>query len=337
MILPRNNMSDNYSDSKGASPTTTSMSEPADESEWVELKDSIVSYSNYHEGHVSAHSKIGRRKYQEDRFVVCPKILGKDTQQFYGVFDGTVGDYTADYVNSTFLLNFLRSKSYVNSTKVFGDIDPKTYVEAMKEAYIRTEMDLIEKSRVDDVCYSACTSATVFLHDDYITVGHLADSLVALGTVDEEGHIKGRNLTIEHKPDQRAELDRIVSMGGSLTYLHGGKPFLRGGDFHDRIMKGDRPMQLNYSRAFGAKDLKPYGLSSIPDISQFKRTEKDRYLVIGSDGIWDVMDAQKAVTMAHEAHLKGLNPAEYLTDSALQMRDMLGLIDNVTVIVVRLT
>lgn len=306
------------------------------ETEWVDLKNTIVSYSNYYRGHVSAHSKIGRRKYQEDRFVVCPKILGKDTQQFYGVFDGTVGDYTADYVHTTFVLNFLCSGSYISSTKVFGEVDPKTYVEAMKEAYIRTEYDLIERSRKDNVCYSASTSATVFLHDNYITVGHLADSLVALGSLDDNGYLKGRNLTIEHKPDQPAELERIVSMGGSLTYLHGGKPFLRGGDFTERLIRGDRPMQLNYSRAFGAKDLKPYGLSSIPDISQFKRTEKDRYLVIGSDGLWDVIDAQKAVIMAHDAYLKGLNPAEYLTDSALQMRDMLGLIDNVTVIVVQL-
>jgi protein phosphatase len=44
--------------------------------------------------------------------------------------------------------------------------------------------------------------------------------------------------------------------GGSLAWLHGGKPFLRGGDFTARQAQGDRPMQLNYSRAFGGKDLK---------------------------------------------------------------------------------
>ena len=49
------------------------------------------------------------------------------------------------------------------------------------------------------------------------------------------------------------ERRRIEKSGGSLAYLHGGKPFIRGGDFAERQLKGDRPMQLNYSRAFGGK------------------------------------------------------------------------------------
>lgn len=44
---------------------------------------------------------------------------------------------------------------------------------------------------------------------------------------------------------------RCLQNGGSLAYLHGGKPFIRGGDFTARQQLGDRPMQLNYSRAFG--------------------------------------------------------------------------------------
>lgn len=89
----------------------------------------------------------------------------------------------------------------------------------------------------------------------------------------------GEFLTHDHKPDQPAEHKRIVEVrtphlvrlvhaphvtcccchtqaGGILTYLHGGKPFLRGGDFVERQRKRERPMQLNYSRAFGGKDLK---------------------------------------------------------------------------------
>jgi hypothetical protein len=60
-------------------------------------------------------------------------------------------------------------------------------------------------------------------------------------------------LTTDHKPDMAEERRRIEKSGGSLAYLHGGKPFIRGGDFAERQLKGDRPMQLNYSRAFGGK------------------------------------------------------------------------------------
>ena len=45
-----------------------------------------------------------------------------------------------------------------------------------------------------------------------------------------------------------------------MEYLHNSfdKPFIRGGDFTARKARGDRAMQLQYSRAFGGKDLKPY-------------------------------------------------------------------------------
>ena len=46
----------------------------------------------------------------------------------------------------------------------------------------------------------------------------------------------------------------------------------RGGDFFRRQAAGEHPKQLNYSRAFGGKDLKMFGLSVEPDISHFEIT-----------------------------------------------------------------
>ena len=73
-----------------------------------------------------------------------------------------------------------------------------------------------------------------------------------------------------------AERHRIESSGGLLVYLHGSKPFLRGGDFAERQSRGERSMQLNYSRAFGGLFLKPFGLSATPDITQVELTAKDK-------------------------------------------------------------
>ncbi len=35
-------------------------------------------------------------------------------------------------------------------------------------------------------------------------------------------------------------------------------------------------LQLNYSRALGGKDLKPYGLSAVPDVCQMQLGPEDR-------------------------------------------------------------
>lgn len=309
--------------------------------EWVELKDTFVTYSNlnptdFKKARVAAHSKLGRRKYQEDRFVVCPRMLGHDDLQFYGVFDGTVGDFTSDYVHTTILLNCVRSLPFRTALKT-GDFTSKEsqalFADAIRETYRKTDDDLLAQSREKGINYSASTSVTALLTGDVLTIAHLADSKIVLGS-EKGGRMTGRDLTHDHKPDQPGELARIEAAGGSLTYLHGGKPFIRGGDFVARQARGDRPMQLNYSRAFGAKDLKCFGLSNIPDVTQLKVTEEDKMIILGSDGIWDVMDADTAVKRVWEVARSGGDPSRDLVDYALMLHDIKGSIDNVTALVV---
>ena len=42
-----------------------------------------------------------------------------------------------------------------------------------------------------------------------------------------------------------------------------------------------------------------------------------RVIIIGSDGLWDVIGADEAVTKALASHDKGQNPAQMLSDYAL--------------------
>lgn len=100
-----------------------------------------------------------------------------------------------------------------------------------------------------------------------------------------------------------------------------------------RQARGDRPMQLNYSRAFGGKDLKPYGLIAKPDVLVVQVSRADKLCIIASDGLWDVATAEIAVRRAWEAWRLGRDPALDLVDWALAQHDLRGSIDNVTVIV----
>ena len=170
------------------------------------------------------------------------------------------------------------------------------------QGFLRTDEALVTMCRERGIDYSACTAVTAVISGDLLSVAHLGDSKVVLGrdsnaaaaavaaaaalaaggkppsTAPPSGPvaITGKYLTTDHKPDMVEERRRIESCGGSLAYLHGGKPFIRGGDFSARQAAGDRPMQLNYSRAFGGKDLKRYGLSATPDILQIQLTKADR-------------------------------------------------------------
>lgn len=46
----------------------------------------------------------------QDRFVVCPSMLGSERLAFYGVFDGTVGDFASHYVMQHMLRNLLNER-----------------------------------------------------------------------------------------------------------------------------------------------------------------------------------------------------------------------------------
>jgi len=152
--------------------------------------------------------------------------------------------------------------------------------------------------------------------------------------ISPEEPLKATSLTVDHKPDQEAELKRIQSCGGSLTYLHGGKPFIRGGDFAMRQSIGDRPMQLNYSRAFGGKDLKPYGLIVEPDTRTLRIRPEHRILVLASDGVWDVLTPEDAVDTAVTAVADGRNPSRAVVELACETHEARRSADNVTAIVI---
>jgi protein phosphatase 2C family protein 2/3 len=138
--------------------------------------------------------------------------------------------------------------------------------------------------------YASSTGVCVMLWpNNNLSIAHVGDSRASLGRIVRQSTaangtvevLHGEWLTTDHKPDQPLELERIRGAGGSLVYLHGNKPFIRGGDFLHRQAMGQHPKQLNYSRAFGGKDLKQYGLSAHPSISHRKLIPfEDRYVYI---------------------------------------------------------
>lgn len=292
----------------------------------------------------SAYTHIGKRGNQEDRLVMAPSMLGGE-YSFFGVFDGTVKEHASEFVHKVMVDCVLTSKAFRTFHALSNDAkaDPKNnkfLKECMTEAYATADARLLQWCREVENHYSSSTSVTVLIHMPTLqmVVGHIGDSKIILGKVvatEEKGQTKhqlvGMSLTTDHKPDMVDERKRIEACGGSLTYLHGGKPFIRGGDFSQR----KHAMQLNYSRAFGGKDLKMYGLSSVPDVNLHQlKPGRDRMVIVGSDGIWDVMDAETAVSIAEQAQRQQVSPSEELGRLALRNHVASGSADNVTAITI---
>jgi protein phosphatase len=265
-----------------------------------------------------------------------------EAMSFFGIFDGTVGPDASEYlmqnitkhlVSTAQVADVLRAMEVSSGTDVTSEFMTGKVKDALRSTFMSVDQALIDHCAQRQLHYASSTGVTAFLWNNLLTVAHIGDSKACISKV-RDGEVLPEWLTIDHKPDMPLELERIEANGGSLAWLHGHKPYIRGGDFFPRQANNEHPKQLNYSRAFGGKDLKPFGLSAEPDINHFEITPDDKVLLLGSDGLWDVLPPKLACEIALNARREGRSASEDIVMRTIQEMPICGVRDNITVVVV---
>lgn len=133
----------------------------------------------------------------------------------------------------------------------------------------------------DEVGYDSGTTAIVaLLRGSQLTVANVGDSRCVLcrnGIALE--------MSMDHKPEDEQELNRIHKAGGKVTC-------------EGRVNGG-----LNLSRALGDHSYKLQSelsaheqqITAMPDVKQTQLTDADKFMVIACDGIWNVKGSQEVV------------------------------------------
>lgn len=132
----------------------------------------------------------------------------------------------------------------------------------------------------------------VYLCDEEIVSANLGDSRAILCR-----GVKSVPITEDHKPDALFERQRIEEIGGVVKW-HGffGPDRLPVPGMGAYRVNGN----LAVSRAWGDRLERPY-VSSDPDIEVLQRNhEGDRFMVLASDGLWDVMTSQEVVDFVRQ-------------------------------------
>ncbi|XP_048127648.1 probable protein phosphatase 2C 8 [Rhodamnia argentea] len=137
-------------------------------------------------------------------------------------------------------------------------------------------------------------------------------------------------LSDDHKPNRPDELKRVEDAGGRVINWNG-----------HRILG-----VLSTSRSIGDQYLKPFVIPE-PEINVSRRTDADEFLILASDGLWDVVSNELACQVVHRC-LVGRMRRRAREGSAIENRAaeaavMLGELamargskDNISVIVVEL-
>jgi Serine/threonine protein phosphatase len=218
----------------------------------------------------------------------------KDNVFIAVVFDGhgidgiKIVDFAKDYIKKYFMANTVAFKTAPTETIV----------------YIITEIDKIIRQPTSGIdCLVSGSTAIIAVITDVLHIGSVGDSraiLAMLGSSDPKYTPKKRfiepirplfplKLTVDQKPNIREELERIKKAGGKVQQLTN-EQNVKIGPYRVWKKTGTLP-GLAMSRSIGDTIGKEIGVISTPICNSFMFDKStDLFIVLASDGIWDVME-----------------------------------------------
>jgi len=163
--------------------------------------------------------------------------------------------------------------------------------EAVLSAVYQDLSSLISSSALDTRT-SGSTCLTVLITPTLLVCANVGDSRAVLGRC-LHGTWSVHQLSWDHRPDSLSETQRIVAAGGEVSVsklLHSGpaRVYLK-----NQLLPG-----LSVSRTFGDDYAAGSGVISEPDVTTVQLTARDKFLVLGSDGLWEVLSSMEAVRLA---------------------------------------
>ncbi|XP_020538045.1 probable protein phosphatase 2C 66 isoform X2 [Jatropha curcas] len=181
---------------------------------------------------------------------------------------------------------------------------------SLLKAFKLMDKELKMHPTIDCFC-SGSTSVTLIKQGQDLVIGNLGDSRAVLATRDEDNSLLAVQLTVDLKPDLPREAARIQQCKGRVFALKDEPEVAR-----VWLPNNDSP-GLAMARAFGDFCLKDFGLISIPDIYYRHLTKQDEFIILATDGVWDVLSNKEAVDIVASAPSRA-TAARALVDCAVR-------------------
>ncbi|WOG85618.1 hypothetical protein DCAR_0104809 [Daucus carota subsp. sativus] len=242
----------------------------------------------------SLHSQQGSKGINQDYGIIY-QGYGMEMGTFCGVFDGhganghTVSKLVRNRLPSL-LLNQRNDIVKYNSLSN-DDRNLENWKEACVSGFRVMDKEIKLMENLDCTC-SGTTAVTAMKQGEDLVVANLGDSRAVLGTIGKNG-IRAVQLTTDLKPCVPMEAERIRSCNGRVLAL-------KDESHVQRVWHGpaqDDSPGLAMSRAFGDFILKNHGVISIPHITYHRLTSSDQFVVLATDGVWDVLSNNEVVSV----------------------------------------
>lgn len=243
----------------------------------------------------------------EDTHFVSPNIGNERDFHVFGIFDGHRGAAAAEF-SAQALTGFLQALRYMSSSP--ADALIKAFVKT--DIGFRSELDSHRESKrvIQKDWHPGCTAATALIVGNKLFVANAGDCRTILCRA-------GRPVVLsrDHVASCLEERERVVSAGGIVKWQV------------DTWRVGAAALQV--TRSIGDDDLKP-AVTAEPEITETILSADDEYLVMASDGLWDVVSNADVISIIRDTVKEpGMCSKRLATEAAER-----GSKDNITVIVI---
>ncbi|OMO73947.1 phosphatase 2C (PP2C)-like protein [Corchorus olitorius] len=183
---------------------------------------------------------------------------------------------------------------------------PEMYLplkQSMLKAFKLMDKELKLHPTIDCFC-SGSTAVTLVKQGQHLVIGNVGDSRAVMAVRDKDNSLVAIQLTVDLKPDLPSlslsllhirEAARIQQCKGRVFALQDEPEVAR-----VWLPNNDSP-GLAMARAFGDFCLKDFGLISVPDIFYRHLTERDEFIILATDGVWDVLSNKEAIDIVASA------------------------------------
>ncbi|WOG84396.1 hypothetical protein DCAR_0103579 [Daucus carota subsp. sativus] len=268
----------------------------------------------------SVFSKRGKKGVNQDCSIVWEQYGRQEDMLFCGIFDGhgPWGHFVSKLVRDSLPLSLLCNwQDALVETAVDLNLDIETEKTLQRfslweQSYLKAcafvDQQLGQHRKIDSF-YSGTTSLTVVRQGNLIVVANVGDSRAVLATTSDDGSTTAIQLTTDFKPNLPHEAERILQCKGRIFCLDD-EP-----GFHRVWLPCEESPGLAMSRAFGDFCIKDFGVISVPEVTKRQITNRDQFIVLATDGVWDVISNEEAVAIVSSTPDRA-KAAKRLVDSA---------------------
>ena len=250
-------------------------------------------------------------KINQDSYLVNENIFGQNFN-IYGVFDGHgnnghliskhISNFVKDYFSNK--LNYYLNENEKQNLFIENIVNSftKNYTNIIRNC--STELDKDIRNKINyDISQSGSTSTILFFINDLLVCSNVGDSQCYLFNCSEEELWTFEPLSKQHLPSDEQEKKRIIDNGGEIHPYYEEDGIFEG---PDRVYAKNKVYPgLCMTRTIGDLLSKKIGVISEPDIITKNIDNNSKFLVVGSDGLWEVLRPYDIIRMVRPYFNKG--------------------------------